>query len=138
MRTDRNGRKKAAGQKQQQPTTQTTLTMAKVFYLDPIEHLSGKIAKRHRTVYNYRSASGRKYTSVHGARSTSPTSSELVMRTKFSVCTSAARLRLQDPSHSAADLALFRAQKKYSTILGFLVARAYSKYDDSTQTVIWD
>ena len=23
--------------------------MAKVFYLDPIEHLSGKIAKKHRT-----------------------------------------------------------------------------------------
>ena len=112
--------------------------MAKVFYLDPIEHLSGKIAKKHRTIYCFRKASGAKYTSNHGLRSTAVTSDELAARSKFRICTNAARQRIQDTTHSAADLALFRAQHKYSTLLGFLVGRAYSKYDESTQTVIWD
>jgi len=112
--------------------------MAKVFYLDPIEHLSGKIARKHRTIYNYRNASGRKYTSVRGSRTTAVTSDELAVRQKFRICTAAARTRIQDASHTAADLALFRAQQKYTTLLGFLVARAYRCYDENTQTVVWD
>ena len=112
--------------------------MAKVFYLDPIEHLLGKIARKHRTVYNYRRASGKKYTSVHGTRTTQAGADELEARNKFRICTAAARTRMEDSTAMATDQLAFRAQSKYSTMLGFLVARAYSKYDDSTHTVVWD
>jgi hypothetical protein len=34
--------------------------MGKVFFEDPIHHLSGKIAKKFRTIYNYMKATGAK------------------------------------------------------------------------------
>jgi len=112
--------------------------MAKVFYLDPIEHLSGKIAKKHRTIYCHRNASGKNYTTAQGKRSTQAGADELEARNKFRICTAAARTRMEDSTVMAADQLAFRAQSKYSTMLGFLVARAYSKYDDSTHTVVWN
>ena len=44
--------------------------MGKVVYEDPIHHISGKISRKYRTCYNYRKWSDRKYTSVHGDRTT--------------------------------------------------------------------
>ncbi len=41
--------------------------MGKVFFEDPIHHISGKIAKKFRTVYNYMKATGLKYTAQHAA-----------------------------------------------------------------------
>ena len=73
--------------------------MAKVEYEDPIHHLSGKISKKHRTCYNYRRWSGRKYTSVHGDRTTAVSAEELAQRSKFKVVRQAAINRSMDLSH---------------------------------------
>ena len=50
--------------------------MGKVVFDDPVHHISGRISKKYRTCYNYRKWSDRKYTSVHGDRTT-PTASEV-------------------------------------------------------------
>jgi hypothetical protein len=111
--------------------------MAQVVYIDPIEHLSGKLGKKSKTVYCFRKASGRKYTNIQGIRSTQVTADELALRQKFRICTDAARTRMDDATHQAADQQAFRAQHKYTTMLGWLVAQAYSNYDENTHTVIW-
>ena len=51
--------------------------MGKVVYEDPIHHISGKISRKYRTCYNYRKWSDRKYTSVHGDRTTPASTEEL-------------------------------------------------------------
>ena len=64
--------------------------MAKVEFEDPIHHLSGKISKKHRTCYNYRKWSDRKYTSVHGDRTVPASTEELKVRARFKVVRQAA------------------------------------------------
>ena len=49
--------------------------MSKVVFLDPIDHVSGKLSKKSRVTYCYRSNSNeagedRRYTQIRGKRST--------------------------------------------------------------------
>jgi hypothetical protein len=111
--------------------------MAKVTFIDPVEHLSGKIARRHRTVYCFRNASGLRYTTVRSPRKNPAGASEMEARNRFALCTAAARARLADPAHKPADLTAFRAQNRYTTMLGFLVAKAYRAFNESSGTVVW-
>ena len=73
--------------------------MGKVVYEDPIHHISGKISRKYRTCYNYRKWSDRKYTSVHGDRTTPASTEELKVRAKFKVVRQAALNRSMDLSH---------------------------------------
>ena len=113
--------------------------MAKVVYLDPIARLDGKISRKHsRVIYNYRKDTGAMYTSMQGERSTPVKPEEIAQRTKFRVVSQAVRLRLADTTKTAADAAAFKAQSTYPTFRGFMFARAWSLYDDTSSTVIWD
>ena len=94
--------------------------MAQVVYEDPIHHLSGKISKKYRTCYNYRKQSDRKYTSVHGERSTPVTQKEQTWRSQFAQIAAATRERLEDPSFMASDRAAFIKQSKFKTIHAFV------------------
>ena len=116
--------------------------MAKVEYEDPIHHLSGKISKKHRTCYNYRRWSQRKYTSVHGDRTTPASTAELAQRAKFKVVRLAAINRSMDLSHLTYDQMDFIAERKaqgsafkYTTYKGWLFGKAWKCYDESTNTV---
>jgi len=116
--------------------------MAKVEYEDPIHHLSGKISKKHRTCYNYRRWSQRKYTSVHGERSTPASTAELAQRAKFKVVRLAAINRSMDLSHLTYDQMDFIAERKaqgsafkYTTYKGWLFGKAWKCYDASTGQV---
>ena len=118
--------------------------MAKVEYEDPIHHLSGKISKKHRTCYNYRRWSQRKYTSVHGERSTPASTAELAQRAKFKVVRLAAISRSMDLMHLTYDQMDFVAERKaqgsafkYTTYKGWLFGKAWKYYDASTNTVNW-
>ncbi len=57
--------------------------MSRVVFLDPIDHVSGKLSKNSRVTYCYRPASisehgeERKYTQIRGKRSTPYTAAEL-------------------------------------------------------------
>ena len=97
--------------------------MGKVVFEDPIHHISGKIAKKFRTVYNYMKATGLKYTSVHGERSTQPSTKELKARERFTAVAAMVRARKIDLSKIVTDQEAFLAQKDTAT--GAKTMRAY-------------
>ena len=90
--------------------------MAQVVYEDPIHHLSGKISKKYRTCYNYRKRSDRKYTSVHGDRTTPMSATELAWRQAFTQICAATLQRMMDPNYIHQDQLGFRNQTKYKTL----------------------
>ena len=83
----------------------------KVVFEDLVHHISGKIAKKFRTIYNYMKATGLKYTSVHGERSSQPGSNELKARERFAAVAKAVRLRRGNLSLITQDQENFLAQK---------------------------
>ncbi|MBQ6984193.1 MAG: hypothetical protein IJQ20_04615 [Paludibacteraceae bacterium] len=116
--------------------------MGKVHFLDPVDYISGKISKKFRTVYNRRRISDRRYTSVHGDRTTSASVEEIEHRLKFKTVRLAALNRSMDLSHLTYDQMDFIAEKKakgsafkYSTFKGWLFGKAYKCYNESTNTV---
>ena len=116
--------------------------MGKVHFLDPVDNISGKISKKFRTVYNRRRISDRRYTSVHGDRTTSASVEEIEHRLKFKTVRLAALNRSMDLSHLTYDQMDFIAEKKakgsafkYSTFKGWLFGKAYKCYNESTNTV---
>ena len=120
-----------------------TLTiMGKVYYDDPINHISGKISKKYRTVYNHKRASKLNFTSVHGDRTTPVTADELEHRLKFKVVRLAALERSMNLSHLTYDQMDFLAERqekgsgfKYTTYKGWLFGKAWKCYNESTNQV---
>ena len=116
--------------------------MAKVFFLDPIDHISGKISKQHRTMFCYRRASKLNYTSVRGDRTTPVSADESKQRIKFRVVRLAALDRSMDLSKVSADQEVFLAERKvegfkYTTYKGWLFGKAWKCFDESTNQVNW-
>ena len=117
--------------------------MGKVVYEDPIHHISGKISRKYRTCYNYRKWSDRKYTSVHGDRTTPASTEELKVRAKFKVVRQAALERSMDLMHLTYDQMDFIAEKKtrpnfkYTTYKGWLFGKGWQYFDESTNKVVW-
>ena len=116
--------------------------MGKVVFEDPVHHISGRISKKYRTCYNYRRWSERKYTSVHGDRTTPASTEELKVRARFKVVRQAALERSMDLMHLTYDQMDFVAERKaqgsafkYTTYKGWLFGKAWKCYDESTNTV---
>ena len=115
--------------------------MGKVVFEDPIHHISGKISRKYRTCYNYRKWSDRKYTSVHGDRTTPASTEELEQREKFRVVRLAALNRSKDLSHLTYDQIDFINEKKtkpnfkYTTYRGWLFGKAWKCFNESTHEV---
>ena len=116
--------------------------MGKVVFEDPVHHISGKISKKYRTCYNYRRWSERKYTSVHGDRTTPASTEELKVRARFKVVCQAALERSMDLMHLTYDQMDFIAERKekganfkYTTYKGWLFGKAWKCYNDSTHEV---
>ncbi len=103
--------------------------MAQVVYEDPIHHLSGKISKKYRTCYNYRKRSDRKYTSVHGERTTKVSQAEVDHRTKFGIVAQMVNTRLADPNQMQLDQLAFKAQSKYKTLRQYVWHQCSEEYD---------
>ena len=118
--------------------------MGKVFFEDPVHHISGKISKKYRTCYNHKRINGLNFTSVHGERTTPVSAEEIARREKFKVVREAARQRSMDLMHLTYDQMDFVAERKaqgsafkYSTFKGWLFGKAWKCYDESTKTVVW-
>ena len=118
--------------------------MASVVFIDPIDHISGKISKQHRTMFCYRRASKLKYTSIHGDRTTAVSAEELAQRHKFKVVREAARQRAMDLMHLTYDQMDFIEERKakgaafkYTTYKGWLFGKAWKCFDESTNKVTW-
>ena len=98
--------------------------MVKVTFIDPIDTLSGKIARRHRTTYYVRSAATSNedmlenpcYTSARNPRKKIRlTAGQRAWNQTFAEITNATRERMMDPNHIALDQLAFRKQTKYKT-----------------------
>ena len=99
--------------------------MAKIVPMDLVKSMSGKIcghsdisfAKRGDTQYTMKRCN---------ERSSEPTEQELAQRAKFGAISAAvnARLKADDP----ADLAAFKAQKKYKTLRSYFWALETEAY----------
>ena len=118
--------------------------MGKVVYEDPIHHISGRISKKYRTTYNYRKAGERKYTSIHGERTTPTSADEIRRRLKFKTVRLAAIERAMDLSHLTYDQMDFIAERKaqgasfkYITYKGWLFGKGWQYFDESTKKVVW-
>ena len=116
--------------------------MADVVFEDPIHHISGKISRKYRTCYNYRRWSGRKYTSIHGDRTTPVSAEEKARQERFKVVRLAARSRAMDLMHLTYDQMDFVEERKakgtafkYTTYKGWLFGKAWKCYDESTGQV---
>ena len=115
--------------------------MGKVVFDDPVHHISGRISKKYRTCYNYRKWSDRKYTSVHGDRTTPASTEELEQREKFRVVRLAALNRSKDLMHLTYDQIDFINEKKtkpnfkYTTYRGWLFGKAWKCFNESTHEV---
>ena len=116
--------------------------MGKVVFDDPVHHISGRISKKYRTCYNYRKWSDRKYTSVHGDRTTPASTEELEQREKFRVVRLAAHDRSRNLTYITYDQMDFIAEKKakgasfkYTTYRGWLFGKAWKCFNESTNQV---
>lgn len=116
--------------------------MADVVFEDPIHHISGKISRKYRTCYNYRRWSGRKYTSIHGDRTTPVSAEEKARQERFKVVRLAARSRAMDLMHLTYDQMDFIEERKtkgtafkYTTYKGWLFGKAWKCFDESTNKV---
>jgi len=100
--------------------------MAKIQPMDLVKSLSGKLcghsdisfAKKGDTQYTMKRCN---------KRSSEPTEAELAQRAKFAAVSAAvnARIKANDP----ADLAAFKAQKKYKTLRKYLWQLETEKYE---------
>ena len=90
---------------------ETDKIMALVVYEHPIDHLSGKIAKKYQVIYMYRKESKRKFTSVHGERTTSTSNAELAAQERFAAIARAVAQRSQNLTQKAQDLVAFKEQR---------------------------
>ena len=115
--------------------------MGKVVFDDPVHHISGRISKKYRTCYNYRKWSDRKYTSVHGDRTTPASTEELEQRLKFKVVRLAALDRSKNLTYLTYDQIDFINEKKtkpnfkYTTYRGWLFGKAWKCFNESTHEV---
>ena len=99
--------------------------MAKVTYLDPIDHLSGKIAKAYRITYMHRSAAtantdNPNFTQVRRKRTTPLSENETNRRQLFAQIAKAVRLRMIDATQFQTDTTAFKKQTTYKTLYQFV------------------
>ena len=104
--------------------------MAKVHYLDPLDYLSGKITKRHRTTYCYRQTTDRRYTTVYTTPTGAPTAAQQSTKQKFSQAaqqTNAIMMDINqlDPYRQAWHNLIRSGNHTYSTLRGYIFAQVY-------------
>ncbi len=102
--------------------------MAKVEYAFPVDKIHGRVSKKHKIGFIHRTASNKNFTTSYGKRRTEPSNSELEHRNKFSVVAGKARKRMINPSYIAQDQAGFAAQKRYTTLYGYIFRQEWDAY----------
>ena len=102
--------------------------MAKVEYAFPVDKIHGKISKQHKIGFAHRRATKKNYTTVYGARSTEPSTTEVAHRTKFATCVSNTRSRMMDPVQNPIDQVGYAKQSKYPTFYGYVFSQEWAAY----------
>jgi len=114
--------------------------MSKIIPMDLIKSMSGRVCSHSDTYFAVKH--GTQYTAkICNPRTTPYSEEELNRQAKFKAAHAAAIARKADSTHQAEDMAKFKSQKKYKTLLGFLTATAYANTakseDNGTWTTTW-
>ena len=107
--------------------------MSKVVFLDPIDHVSGKLSKKSRVTYCFRANSNeagedRKYTQIRGKRSTPYTAAELARFDKFAAVARSTAAVLKNPASLATAQTEFNAQTTYKKLRNYVWHREWENY----------
>ena len=102
--------------------------MSKVVFLDPIDHVSGKLSKKSRVTYCYRNESDRRFTQIRGKRKTPYSADELARFDKFSAVAKAVAAVMKNPASLQTAQAEFAAQTTFKKLRNYLWDREWSNY----------
>ena len=109
--------------------------MGKVVFEDPVHHISGKIAKKFRTIYYYKPATGLKYTSVRSDRTTPLKPKEVAARQRFQAVRAMVAARKEDLTKVTQDQIDFLAQRDLAngkkTMKAYLWLVCGREYDEA-------
>ena len=113
--------------------------MAQITYESPVKHVSGKLFKADKVIYQVRKAptsnvamiENHNYTSVCGKRSTPYSDAEKAAQTRFGKICMATNARLNDASQQAADIAAFKAQSTYVTLRQYVWHQCAATIEES-------
>ena len=109
--------------------------MGKVVFEDPVHHISGRIAKKFRTIYYYKPATGLKYTSVRSDRTTPLKPKEVAARQRFQAVRAMVAARKEDLTKVTQDQIDFLAQRDLAngkkTMKAYLWKVCGQEYDES-------
>lgn len=100
--------------------------MAKVFYIDPIDHISGKVCSHTKTIFMHNSATGKNYTSrICNPNKKDPTDGQKDAMLAFAAAQAKVKEVMNDSSLRQAAIERFKNQTKYKTLRGFIFAENY-------------
>ena len=102
--------------------------MSKVYFLDPIDHVSGKLSKKSRVTYMYKSDTDRKYTQIRGKRTTPYTAAELARFDKFASVSRAVAAVMKNPTSLNTAQTEFKAQTTYRKLRDYVWHREWENY----------
>ena len=108
--------------------------MSRVHFLDPIDYISGKIARKTRVTYCYRDASlsesgeDRRFTQVRGKRKTPYTAAELARFDKFEAVARSTAAVMKNPASLATAQTEFNAQTTYKKLRNYVWHREWENY----------
>ncbi|MCM1034553.1 MAG: hypothetical protein NC038_03445 [Paludibacter sp.] len=102
--------------------------MAKVFYIDPVDHVSGKVCRHTKTIFMHRNDTGTNFTSrICNPYKGNPTTGQQAAMDAFKNAQTKVREVMSTPAEMQSAVQRFKAQNKYKTLRGFIFAENYGK-----------
>ena len=102
--------------------------MSKVVFLDPIDHVSGKLSKKSRVTYCYKAENDRKFTQIRGKRRTPYTADEMARFDKFSSVAKSTANVMKTPNLLQVAQTEFAAQSTYRKLRDYVWHREWENY----------
>jgi hypothetical protein len=100
--------------------------MSKINLEAPFQSFRGKICKHSKIIFAQRGQT--QYTSqICNPRTKAYSEEELARQTKFKTALTNANTALADPTQKATYELAFKAQKKYKSLRGYVIAKEYEK-----------
>ena len=102
--------------------------MSKVVFLDPVDHVSGKLSKKSRVTYCFKAENERKYTQIRGKRTTPYSADELARFDKFTAVAQATAAVMKNPTSLNTAQTEFKAQTTYKKLRDYVWHREWENY----------
>ena len=107
--------------------------MSRVAFLDPVDHVSGKLSRKSRVTYCYRANSDeagndRRYTQIRSKRTTPYTAAELARFDKFASVSRSTAHVMKNPTLLQTAMTEFQAQTTYRKLRNYVWHREWENY----------